>query len=99
MSEKMKTLAESFPAFRDVFKDGWSVERLSQWWKSGAPTGGSRHAAMFLLQVWNCTTTAAEWRKYGFPGMEPFNVVRALGTWDNFYRAVFLRWCAEPFFP
>jgi hypothetical protein len=97
--DKMVALAESFPSFRGVFENGWSVERLSAWWKSGAPTGGSRHVAAFLLNVWNCSTTASEWARYGFRGLGAFNVVKAMGTWDPAHRDAFLRWCREPFFP
>lgn len=95
----MRLLAGMFPSMRGIFDGGWSVEALRQWWMSGAPTGGSRHVAMFLLQVWNMHTTAAEWRREGFKGIEPFNAVAALGTWDDAHRSAFVTWCQEPFFP
>jgi len=67
-SEQMSALAKLFPTMTrwDGSKvpgtDPWDPHELVHWLNTGGePTSGSRHAAMFLLSVWN----RDDWCAYG----------------------------------
>jgi len=102
--DRMASLGLRFPTLKNA--DGvnpWNPERLVRWlYLSGAPTGGSTHAAKFLLTVWN---SSEDWglyaREIGIPEATwaPFNVVRAMGVWDEEHQAAFRLWCTYPFWP
>src|SRR5688572_31267540 len=84
--------AEPSPTLRGVpGTDPWNAMQLLEWLcTSGGVTTGSRHAARFVLQVWNPST---DWgalamappaeEGLGLKGVElaPFNVVEALALW------------------
>jgi hypothetical protein len=70
----------------------WSAEKFARYWRtSGAITGGSGHAVAFVLNVWN-----SEW---AVSHRWPFNIVRAMGTWDHAHRRAFMEWCERPYLP
>jgi hypothetical protein len=108
--ERMTRLCRHFPTLRGADGvDPWDPERLVRWLlTSGAPTGGSRHAAKFALLVWN---SREDWGAYarrpiaeGGLGLsdvalEPFNPVDAMATWDNEHQDAFRLWCELPFWP
>ena len=99
-TDAMTALGNLFPSMRNVPGiSPWNVTALIDWLNSGAATGGSRQAAMFLLHVWNGDT---DWRKEGLkvkPGFGRFNLSRAMAVWDDDHRKAFLAWAEEPFFP
>lgn len=96
----MAALARLFPSMANVDAvDPWDAAALVCWLNSGAPTSGSRHAAMFLLNVWNTDT---DWRTQGLKvkaGFGRFNLGRAMASWDHEHRAACLRWIEAPFWP
>lgn len=110
--ERMTTLCTGFPTLRGVpGTDPWDAIELLSWLvDSGAPTGGSRYAAAFCLQVWNCSedwaALAMQPRHEGGLGLrkgsvhlEPFNVVRAHAVWDDEHARAFRAWVENPFHP
>jgi len=96
----MVTLAAGFPSLHGVPGcNPWDAGELVAWLNGGAPTSGSRHAAMFLLNVWNCGT---DWRAEGLrvkAGLGRFNFAEAIATWDEEHRAACAAWLAAPFHP
>lgn len=98
--EAMVALAKRFPSMRGVpGTDPFEVGALVRWLNGPAPTSGSRHAAMFLLHVWNAET---DWREFGLKvkaGYGRFNLGRAVASWDYEHRAACLEWLEAPFFP
>jgi hypothetical protein len=89
--------------------DPWDAETLVEWLNtSGEPTGGSRHAALFLLSVWN----ADDWTVHGLKvrklGKDDWKGARRIGrfdfndawaNWDHKHRAAALAWLTNPFWP
>jgi hypothetical protein len=107
---RMTRLCWSFPTL--VHADGvlpWNPERFLRWLlTSGAPGSGARHAAKFVLQVWNSSTDWAAWARespekdgLGIADAElaPFNVVDALAVWDDEHASAFRTWAELPFWP
>lgn len=86
-------VVQRFPSLRDSpHLTPWSAEKFARYWRtSGAITGGSGHAVAFVLNVWN-----SEW---AIKARWPFNIVRAMGTWDHWHRRAFLEWCERPYLP
>lgn len=89
--------------------DPWDPVRLLQWiLTNGAATSGNTHAVKFVLQVWNpsidwAALARAPKAEEGL-GLEraefaPFNVVNALGTWDDAHTRAFLAWRTRRFGP
>lgn len=110
-SKGMTRLARSFPSLQDASGiDPWDAMAFARGAFGGWQTGGSRHAVRFVLQVWNRDT---DWRKVAVEEgwcsarsaknehhpLAPFNVVAALGSWDQKHVTAFLAWCEAPFFP
>jgi hypothetical protein len=99
-SEAMTALARLFPSMRDVEAcDPFSPMALVAWLNSGASGSGSRHAAMFLLNVWNMDT---DWRAEGLKvraGQGRFNFARAVASWDPEHQAACAAWLEAPFHP
>jgi hypothetical protein len=105
MEQAMTRLCQSFPSLARIdCIDPWDATALLRWLcTSGAVTGGSRHAAKFVLQVWN---SGADWQAIARKQLndeeltlEPFNVVHAFGVWDEAHAAAFRVWVELPFFP
>lgn len=98
--DAMTVLAHLFPTLRDVKAcDPFSATALVHWLNTASEGEGSRHAALFLLSVWN---PDADWRTAGLkvkPGFGRFNLTRAMGTWDREHRAACLAWVEAPFWP
>jgi len=107
--EQMRRLCASFPCLREVpGSDPWDAHTLLAWVLGPAPSSGGWHAALFVLQVWNC---GEDWCQVacelglldasaeGFQPFQPFNVARAFGTWDEAHREAFRAWCELPFHP
>lgn len=100
----MVTLGKLFPTLASGVPgiDPFDAETLLRWLASGAPTGGSRRAALFLLHVWNARADYVAWaRELGLASdaIEPFNLSEALGVWDLEHRQAFLTWAEAPFWP
>ena len=82
----MTRLAESFPSLRGCGAGirPWHALRLEE--ASKAWSTGQKHAADFLLGVWN----------HGDYG-ERFKFFEALQTWDAGHIAAFMAWVRNPF--
>lgn len=84
--ERMSALAESFPALRNApGVRPWRALDLEEW--TAVCSSGELHAARFVLQVWN---VHHEW------SCGPFQVVKAMCTWDDGNRAAFQAWAEGP---
>ena len=68
----------------------WDAERLDRWACGLVPGSGAFHAAAFCSSVYNAD---APWQ------CGPFDLQRALGTWDAAHRAAFLAWVRAPWWP
>jgi hypothetical protein len=87
-AEPIERLALSFPTLRGAGGvSPWNPRELDGWACGPVPGHGAKHAARFVLAVWN---NDAEWQ------CGKFDVVEALPVWDDSHRAVFLAWCAQP---
>jgi hypothetical protein len=113
--EQMTALARLFPTmcrFDGSMVPGcdpWDPFDLVNWLNtSGEPSSGSRHAALFLLSVWN----GDDWAAHGLKlrrrrkgddatgrriGRFDFN--DAWAVWDAKHRAAALAWLLNPFWP
>ena len=88
-AERLLALSASFPTLRGVL-DRWDPEALDRWACGPVPGSGAFHAAAFCLSVYNAD---APWQ------CGPFDLQRALGTWDAAHRAAFLAWVRAPWWP
>jgi hypothetical protein len=106
----MERLCALFPTLRGVpGTSPWDAMHLLTWLvTSEAPTSGSRHAAKFVLQVWNSGDDWQEWARLpkdqdglGIEDavLQPFNAVAALAVWDEAHAKAFRTWVHTPFFP
>ena len=90
----MSSLARTFPALRHA--DGitpFDAKALDAW-ASGPRSHGEVCTAQFLLAVWgNTTLKECPWT------CGPFDVMEALGVWDDAQRAAFLAWAQDPWWP
>ena len=66
--------------------DPWDAEKLDEWAASGA-NNAERHAAAFVLHVWN---------SYGQWQVGRFDVMAALSVWDEVNRKPFIEWAMNP---
>lgn len=89
--ERMTALAETFPELQG--RPGvrpFDAGELDAWAARGEAGSGALHAARFVLSVW-------------FPSHAwtsgPFDLQRALGSWDADHRAAFLVWASDPWNP
>lgn len=97
----MSQLGNLFPTMRGVPGiNPWNVDQLVGWLNTGAPTSGSRNAAMFMLGVWNPNTN---WKEFGLRVRKGstgrFDMFRAVSCWDPDHLKAFHQWLANPFFP
>lgn len=65
----------------------WDPAKLDEW-ASGAVSDGERHAAAFVLHVWN---------PYGQWHVGRFDVMAALSVWDEGNRRPFAEWAKNPY--
>jgi hypothetical protein len=83
----------SFPSLRSRFESmppgTFDADRLAE--ELGVLSHGERHAALFLLNVWN--------PGYARENAWHFDAVEALAVWDEPHRRAFLAWAAHPLFP
>lgn len=85
---RLERLAASFHVLRNApGVQPWDAEALDRW-ASTLASSGERHAARFVLSVYNST---ARWR------CGPFNVALALSTWDSQGWSAFRAWVNAPF--
>lgn len=85
-------LIRSFPCFADridVTPETWDTDILSD--QLGVFSSGERHAALFILCVWNPGYAESQGWK--------FDVLEAMGVWDLRHRAAFLNWAQNPYWP
>ena len=66
---------------------GRSMLELERFSCSAAATSGSRHAARFVLGVWNSSAVFA---------CGQFDLHKAMATWDDGHRKAFLAWAKDP---
>ncbi len=84
---KIQWLARTFPSLRKApGVDPWIPHELNRW-AVGPASSGERHAARFVLAVWD---NDAGWE------CGRFDVVEALTAWDEPHRRAFLAWAYEP---
>lgn len=98
-AEKMSLLANRFPTMRGIMgTNPWNVDELIAWLNSGAPTSGSKWAAMFLLGVWNPETN---WHTVGLKKSRPakFDFFSAVAAWDRMHIEAMQEWVNNPFWP
>jgi hypothetical protein len=112
---RMTELARLFPTLRRADGLApWDPHKLDAWACSGAPCHGGLHAARFMLAVWSGHAGRVRLGRQTAQGKRdgvtrfiletpwrcgPFDVVDAMGTWDNMHRMVFLAWAKEPWWP
>lgn len=91
---RMVELGQSFPSLRRAplaDKHGhFDARYFARWANRSLYSSGERHAARFILSVWNPRVRWAIGR---------FDLHDALGTWDLEHRAAFARWTAAPWWP
>lgn len=93
----MTALCKKFPTLADADGiDPWDVHRFMAWLNGPAPGSGASLAGRFVLTVWNRDT---DWTECGLGPPGRFNVVHAIGVWDDEHRAAFSEWVEAPFFP
>ena len=113
--QQMTALARLFPSMTRFDGsmvpgcDPWDPLAIVDWLNtSGEPTSGSRHAALFLLSVWNRDDWAAHGlklrrrRKGDDPGARRigrFDFNDAWASWDEQHRTAALAWLVSPFWP
>ena len=88
LDDRISTLADSFPTLR--FAPGvrlWDSGTLDEWANGPDPGDGARHAARFVLAVWDNGT---QWQS------GRFDVVEALAVWDHEHKRAFRAWADEP---
>ncbi len=88
-ADRMLSLVNSFPTLRGKFSR-WDALAFSDWSMSGEPSSGMKHAARFILEVWN---PYDEWPCGRFDWM------RAIGVWDDGHRQAFIAYLQDPFYP
>lgn len=68
----------------------FNAEALDKWSKAGTITRQQRHAALFVLSVWDSTH---RWK------CGRFDLHTALAAWDDEHREAFAEWAARPWWP
>lgn len=85
---RIRKLALSFPTLRDAYGGvlPWKAADLDRF-ACEPVSDGARHAARFVLAVWD---NAGGW------GCGRFDVIEAMAVWDPDHRAAFLAWASDP---
>jgi hypothetical protein len=84
----MQALANQFPVLENAPGiNDWNPEKLDEW-AAGKASSGERHAAAFVLRVWNYYN---DWK------VGQFDVMAALSTWDEENRRPFVEWARKPY--
>ena len=88
---RMARLAFAFPSLRGAPGiEPWDPSILDHWADQQRRSSSERHAARFLLAVWD---GFAEWR------CGRFDAMAAVSVWDPVHRGAFLTWAAKPWNP
>ena len=83
--------ALEFPVLRSaVGVRPWVPEYLDNWASGPGPSEDARHAARFVLWLWN---DQRQWKS------GPFDVMAAMQCWEKEDREAFLRWAKDPWWP
>lgn len=86
------TLAHTFPSLVHLASpdpEDWDVDNFMK--RFGVLSSGEKHAALFLVNVWNPSAAKAKgWI---------FDAIDAAVTWDTAHRRAFLQWFANPNLP
>lgn len=86
--DRIESLALNFPCMqRAPGAVPWDALKLDAWAASPTPSHGERCTAQFLLAVWN---------PYGEWASGEFDVMDALGIWDDIHRWAFIKWASAP---
>lgn len=113
--QQMVALAELFPCFAPASGDRlpgiapWDPEALVRALNAGGMAASVRHAALFLLCVWN----RDDWMVHGLKVRQPrgkddwkgsrrigrFDFNDAWACWDSKHRGAALAWLINPFWP
>lgn len=112
--EQMTALAELFPCFRPGSGDRlpgispWSPTELVESLNTLGMANSVRHAALFLLSVWN----SSDWSALGLKVRKlrkdedkthrrigRFDIADAWSNWDEHHRGAVVAWLLNPFFP
>ena len=95
-NEAMSRLAEAFHVLDGVpGVRPWDAVQL-RGWLEGSNRSSSRHAALFVLNVWNPNSVDHPKDPHPWP---PFDVHDAWQCWDNDNRGAFLGWAETPWWP
>ena len=91
-SERITALAQQFPTLRAAAPGlaPWDPDKLDHWGSSPAPSAGGRHAARFVLALWH---DGKDWQS------GPFNLIRAVGVWDEAHLEPLRAWLRSPWLP
>lgn len=87
---RIESLALEFPSLRLPHVEGvepFDAIKLDRWASGPAPSSGQRHAARFVLSVYN---NLAEWE------CGKFEIALAVGVWDAAHVRAFAEWAREP---
>ncbi len=87
---RLTALAATFPTLRNPDLRGvapFDAETVVRDLRSPAHTNASRHAARFVLAVFNCGIAT---------GGKHFEVVAAMASWDSSHQRAFLAWAEAP---
>jgi hypothetical protein len=88
MTDKIQQLVNAFPTLRNAGGiEPWNPHEFDGWACGGAAGDGAKHAARFVLAVWD---NAGGWR------CGQFDVVEAFSVWDPTHRSAFLAWANDP---
>ncbi len=96
--QSARALARVFPRFVRVTDNMrcWDPEAL--YLEARRCTEAERHAARFVLGVWNTDVIPyLDDSKIGYE-LGQLNIINAMAQWDDYHRAAFLAWANEPWF-
>lgn len=83
---RMLRLVRSFHTMARYPHSRWDPLQFQKWAKRTQGSGG-RHAAQFVLAVWN---SSHRW------SIGPFRAIDAMATWDSQMREAFVAWAKNP---
>ena len=91
---RMLRLAASFPSLAVKLpgypRANWDAEAFAAWVRTAGLCSGARHAACFVLFVWNPEVRWAAGR---------FDLRRATGVGDRAHCEAFAAWARDPWWP
>jgi hypothetical protein len=104
--EKMTWLCKQFPTLRQIRGvDPWGPDRFDQS-TYRKTSSGLRHAAAFILSLWDFYRRRSDAHGNGDESGEPpprkigrFDAVHAMRSWDKDHRRAFANWVSDPWWP